>query len=393
MITIFIIGGASLFSEFNHMTKSIMVVYETKLPKNPTIENKLKTLFSAFESEFSNVIFKKELFVEGYGLIQKNIGKLVVNDIDPLKTVYLDNNGFLQWVYPKINTSPYIKKVVKFNKMLKVKKIPMLFVLAPFKNIKGYTKLPISIRDYSNENSDEFIAGLQSNGVSWLDLRAKLEKDHLNKAELFYKTDHHWKSKTGFWAYQTTLPYINKVLGRKTISMNVDINNFKVQELPQSYSGSQGTRVGKLYGGVDDFELMTPSFKTDYEAKYYLSSNKIVYKKGSFEDALIQKKYLDPLASVYTNRYSSYLGGLYPQIDITNKIGKGSLLIIQDSFGNGVYSPFLSLNFHKTTIVDLRLFNNKPLSKLIDNQHYDMVIILYNPSCFTVNATKKFNLR
>ena len=107
-------------------------------------------------------------------------------------------------------------------------------------------------------------------------------------------------------------------------------------------------------------------------------SNSKVF-RGSFEDAVLDKAYLEN-KDITTNRYAVYHGDNRELIFTNNKVKGGKVLIIKDSFGIPVYS-FMSLGVHEVRALDLRLFN-EDLLEYAKQYKPDIVIVMYNVDCF-----------
>ena len=141
-----------------------------------------------------------------------------------------------------------------------------------------------------------------------------------------------------------------------------------------------GRRVGKIYGGTDDFTLITPKFDTDYTL-IQIEGESRKETRGSFEEAILEKKYIDD-PDIRTNRYAVYHGD-YQELRFLNHNAENDkkILIIKDSFGIPIYS-FLSLGIQEVRAIDMRLFT-QDVAEYAAEYDPDLVVLMYNADSFT----------
>jgi len=219
-----------------------------------------------------------------------------------------DEQGLLHFAGYNYDTKANAKKLASMNDYFKDINMPFSFILALSKDYEGYTTFKNGIEIYANSNlnSDKFISGLDENKVNYLDLRKSTNISDLDISNSFFKTDHHWKTETAFWAFKELVNYINL-----TYDINLDknnyytnIENYKVETLNDSFLGSIGKRMGRIYSGIDDYTLITPKFETNI--KLYQGFDKKPISEGSFNDTIIDKSLSNPENPITTNRYASY---------------------------------------------------------------------------------------
>lgn len=154
--------------------------------------------------------------------------------------------------------------------------------------------------------------------------------------------------------------------------------NYNIKIYKEWYLGSEGKRTGIYYTGIDDFDIITPKFETDFDFKV---ESQNVHRKGQFKDTLLDWSRFG--AQDYFNElpYSTYSGGDVNLMNINNKkdtSGK-KILLIKDSFSS-VLIPFLSLGCSKLDIVDVRQPDKIDLREYIKKTNPDIVVMIYNPS-------------
>lgn len=338
----------------------------------------LTGFISGIENGVSSNLFAKNSFVNLYGLTANAFGNTFIRDADTAYNIIKDNNGQLQFIANDRDDSKAATQIVSLNKTLEAEGIPLLYVQAPLKNIAGYTEIPAAMTDYSNANTDKFKALLEEGGVDVLDLRESVEEDHLDKSSLFYKTDHHWRVETAFWAVGKTVETLkeNYGLDLDPEGKYTNMASYRQRFFEKSFLGSQGRRVGKYYDGVDDFTLMTPDFDTDYTVTINKSDGSRV-REGSFEEAIIDHSLLDE-KDVFTNRYASYFGADYPEVVIENHAADNDLkiLVVKDSFALP-YTAFLSTMVSEVRMLDFRYYDKMSMEEYVKEHNIDAVLYVY----------------
>ncbi len=225
-------------------------------------------------------------------------------------------------------------------------------IQTPLKTIEDYTQMPEGIVDYANSNTDTFLTQLEEAGIDVLDLRQNVKEEGLELDKLFYRTDHHWTTQTALWAVGEVVDYLKQNLGMDLDPKHVYTNSEELDKLfyrtdhhwttqtalwavgevvdylkqnlgmdldpkhvytnsefygsavyKKSFLGSQGRRVGKYYGGVDDYTLMLPKFDTNYTVTINKTNNSTVT-EGTFEEAIVKRHLLDE-KDIFTNRYAA----------------------------------------------------------------------------------------
>lgn len=345
---------------------------------NPGVKGALTGTIGGIENGFSQNVFGQNAFINLYGLTQQTLGKEYIIDVDSSYNIIKDNHGKLHFAAFKEDNSKAADEIIELNKSLKENGINMLYVQTPIKMIKNFTKLNPAITDYSNENSDKIVAQLRSGDVDVIDLRNLIDISGIEKDRMFYNTDHHWTIETAFWGVSKVVEKLKTIYGvdldpQKFYS---DIKNYDVKEYEDSFLGSQGRRVGKYYGGVDDFSLITPKFDTDYSVTIN-KRNKVENLEGSFEDSMINKEILEE-KDIFTNRYVSYFGADYPEIIIKNHDADNDfkILIVKDSFGIP-FSAFISTMAGETRMLDTRYYKEKSVKDYALEYKPDLVLYVY----------------
>ncbi|MGI5824914.1 MAG: alginate O-acetyltransferase AlgX-related protein [Bacillota bacterium] len=325
-----------------------------------------------FEADFNEGLAGKECFIDIFGGVVNLADMDFVRDTDYSYSVIKDNHGNLQFMTFEAELPEIVRSIDQYTAL----DVPIIYVQPPKKYIEGYTEFPAAINDQSDENADEIMEFLQEKNIPALDLRSAASEE-LDPDTIFYSTDHHWTTQTAFWAVGKTVDFVRETVGLdldpRKYYMNID--NWTQELHEDAFLGSQGRRVGRLYGGVDDFTLIYPKFETDY---YITGLKDDAEAEGSFNEAILEDGLLDFSDSVWTNHYAGYWGGDYSKVTVDNRLNDdgSNILLIKDSYGLP-YSAFMSTMVDRMTIIDLRYFSIGDLSAYVAGSDFDLVILMY----------------
>lgn len=356
---------------------NMLIGYKDNLDEDADILDKLRAIIAGCEDGMNKGYILKNQGVNLYGGFQKLLSKKVVNDVEPFYDVVKLNNGYLSfYIHEKIDTYKFVENTVKFDKFLKEKNIPLLYVQAPYKNSKYNDQTPQGVKDYSYENMDNYLAEISKAGVDNIDLRKLINEGGIEHYSMFFKTDHHWTPKAGLWAFGKIAEELNLNYGFDINKSLWDEENYNIKTYENCFLGSQGKRTGIYYGGLDDFDIITPKFETDFE--FNIDSQNI-HRKGEFKETLLDLDQFKPQDYFDSFLYSTYIDGDHAFVNIKNKNNKNGkkILLIKDSF-SCVLAPFLAQGCSNLDIVDLRQSESVDLNKYMENNKPDIVIIMYS---------------
>jgi len=354
--------------------------YRTEvLPGTPILERLTEAIDIAEDIVYDQT-YLKDQYNTLYGLVQRVIGKHIMSDVgygEIYKTKY--DQIIFKVGKKNFRVMRSLDAIEELKSKLDEAGIPFLYVQAPFKLSDNEQQLPINKKDYADYNINLFLKGLDERGIDYLDLRPLLRDGEKTQNQLFFDTDHHWRIETAFEATGHIMDELNKDYGFAIDGKYKDLNNYNIKTLKNCYLGSMGRRTGRLYSGLDDFTLITPNFKTSYTLYEHDYGAEKIY-RGSFNKAILDKKYLVKDAPVDLNRYAVYHGDNEELIFNNNLVDSGKVMMIKDSFGIPVYS-FLSLGVHEVRALDLRLFHDS-VAKYAKKNKPDVVILMYNGDTF-----------
>ncbi len=361
---------------------NFIITYRTEVPTGAPYLDRITGAISAMETAVNEGAYHRQDFVEMYGLAQLAMNKHVITDYN-YGSLYKTSYG--QTTFSVIDRYVMDSCMPTYDLVnaLKQDGIDFLYIQLPFKIPDkahgGDTQLPENIKDNSNINADNFVEGLDVAGVQTYDLRNEFWDSGMTQNELFFNTDHHWTIEGAFLATGLIADYLNDNYDIEIPENLYTEENFDFTTYADYFLGSMGRRVGKIYGGVDDFTLITPKFETDILLEQIEGESHVKF-SGTFEEAVLEWDYITN-PDITTNRYAVYHGD-YQELRFTNNMvdNDSKILIIKDSFGIPVYS-FLSLGIHEVRAIDLRLFeqNVAEYAKAYDP---DLVIVMYNADSF-----------
>ena len=320
------------------------------------------------ETNYTSKIWKHKELVNLNGLLAKTLKMHgLYSDIG----IYVTNDKYIVSASPYTTTDYEVDEIIAFRDFLKSNGINLIYVNEPTKYIDdNMFKNEFGIETYSNRNMDVFLERINAAGVNTIDLRKNIEEEDLNISELFYRTDHHWKTPTGLWASKVMAEGLNNYCGYSIDLSVFDERNFIRNEWTECWLGEQGRKVGSTYVGLDNYTELKPDFPTDYTFK---KNNGSTY-DGTF-DAFIDEAVYNTENDIYENKSWHYS---YRRLNcINNNIDNGKILLLCDSY-DVVTQPFLSLQIHEMDSLVLRDYGDSfNLRDFIVSNGYDTVIIAY----------------
>lgn len=334
-------------------------------------------LGSKFETDIASTFFNKFGFVNLNGAVCNALNQPCMNGVVKL------NNGYLLTTLPYSSDEvlrTYADSTIRFDEYLKNRGTVLVYANTPYTSSKYDPQLPIGINDYGNDNCDRFLQMLKDAGVDTIDFRETMYDDGIDQYSMMYKTDHHWTTKAGLYAYGVLEDYVVGKTGCDVDERISDIQNYTVTTYKKWHLGSRGQRTGIYYAGIDDFDLIIPNFDTSIQN----GAGTV----GNMQDVMIN---MEPLANKdYTSRYTydSVLGGSlghFTNLDCKNNI---KVLLITDSFGKAV-APYLAMGFAQIDYVyDADVSGVTP--EFIESIDPDVVIMMYYPE-FLLEGRQPFS--
>lgn len=222
-------------------------------------------------------------------------------------------------------------------------------------------KLPAFASPYDEEDYLKQIGAALPEGV-WFNTSAILQQH--KKEEIFYRTDHHWKTKAAFYAFE--------IWAREKKLGTVSKEDYNISTVTENFEGTISSKVG-VKVKPDTIEIYEPK----NPVSYYLTYNQ----SDDIRSTVYQENALDT-----KDKYALYYGGNYGLIEAVTKADTGRrLLVIKDSYAH-CFVPFTYQMFDEVDMVDLRYFNQS-LSAFMEQKDYTDVLFLYNASGFAEDGS------
>lgn len=212
------------------------------------MNNKLETHIENYVIGYDQMVDSSRKYEE---LLGKNLEYLAIND------VYRLPDGFFTFVYDKWDVKDKVRCVKTFSDYCKSRRINFSFICAPFKIWENDTGF-YGVKDFSNQNADNFLKGLEENDISYMDLRAKIKEQGLDNHSLFFRTDHHWLPETGLWGANEVGKFLNKEFDYKLNTERFARDRFDTVKYEKWFLGSQGCKVKLQFAEPDDINLFYP---------------------------------------------------------------------------------------------------------------------------------------
>lgn len=377
----------ALLFNFDGIKSGIQHQYQQNTTSESTFLERINAGIVAVENQLDQKNPLRNMFINLNGGFQRLVGKQVLEDADPQLKVHRLDNGQLTFTVKPTETDWKAKNLADLSTWCAAKEIPLLYVQAPFKIDPSASSLPAGTVDNTNRNADALLADLKQQGVDYLDLRKVIAEQGIDHSSLFYKTDSHWTTHGAFFAYQSICHTLKTQYGFTIDDSVTELKNFNSTVYKDIFLGSQGKRVGTLYAGVDDVEVLLPKFETNLR---YQVPNHSFDKQGSFHETVMDYAHIEETDYFEKSPYYVYSGGDYPLSHITNlnrSDGK-KVLLVRDSFSCAV-APFLSLAVGQVDTFDLR-YNDTALKDYIAESRPDIVLFLYNPGVIRDDVMFKY---
>ena len=320
------------------------------------------------ETVIENVFPGRGKITELYGLTNKVLSPKIIDRIVKERDGYLISLGL-----PIDNTDYASRKLAELRDFCEKKNIQFAYISYPSKADSSNYGAVYGI-DYRNEElREKFLSKLNEHNISVLDIRKQLEREGLNRREIFYKTDHHWNTRSGLFAARSIINFLHDK-GNSTKPANLNADNFTYTDYNDCWFGETGRKCSFTWvGSLDDFTIIKPKYNTSFD---YIVPNEF-NKMGDFS-LLINESLFEEKIDIYsTSLHYSYMPGANKNTIVKNNTleNGAKILIIKDSFSI-VVVPFLSLGCGEINMWDMR-GNEESVYEYIQNNDFDIVLVAY----------------
>ncbi|MBO4901172.1 MAG: hypothetical protein J5518_00065 [Lachnospiraceae bacterium] len=293
--------------------------------------------------------------------------------------IYLTDDGTIVSCYDETSTDYEFEQTLSLYEFLKEQGTDLLYVSEPTKYTDDqWFYEQFGKESYVNRNTDVFLARLTEAEIPCMDLRERFDMQNRNAGDLFYRTDHHWTTETGFLAAKEIAEELNARFGMRIDLSVYDDPRYEKTYYKACWLGEQGRKVGRTYVGLDDFCQIKPAFQTDMTLTKFDGTPVAA---GSFADVFINEDFMQQnspsdLYEGHSWHYSYDYEGFNAKC-VNNEVSSGKILILGDSFDH-VMHPFLALGVHEADFMILRFFDDGfDLRGRIAENGYDAVVISY----------------
>ncbi len=385
LMILFSYAGANMLTE--------LPVISDELPADSLTFTNMAGKIANMESIIDENIYRKYTFIELYGFVQNILGK---NEENNFTVVRAKDGGLNSGNF--YNNSLYLdedlRAIKRIHEIAQRNEAQMLVLLAPDKYIEGKTEFAdgIPFADF-NAILDEVKEEMINSDIFCIDTRDYLTGADSTAGPYFYKTDHHWTSRTAFLIFQVLVEQMEKkygiILDEDRAYCNLD--NYNVFHYSGCFLGSFGRKAGVNYSGLDDFDLIYPKFETKFKHTYRATpESDFITMEGAALDSLLDIYNLNNTDSIYSNdKYSVYLDSVNEQDYITNQLNKDGprILVIRDSF----MSPVATYLANVCSQLDMvwSMSYNGDLEQLAADNRYDYIIVETGSTNFNDEALFK----
>ena len=295
----------------------------------------------------------------------------MIDDVDENNEVLKLTNGYLTFkLTGHADRTDLTNYLVDMNSSHNCE---LMYVHTYTKSATDPDLLPLFYPHDFTTNWGEMKEIMEDSGISIIDFEEITEQQKIDKYSLFFKTDHHWTPQSGLWAAENICAEINQSYGWDLDTDLFDISDYNIHHYPGAFLGSEGKRVGALYAGVDDFDVITPKFETNLTVVMEDIDFNVT---GNFAQTFIAENNITPdnLLNKETTAYMTYMQGNHPLVRITNHNitdGKTALLVM-NSYGC-VVAPYLALAFQQLDCIDIRGYSGS-VEEYIETFSPDIVI-------------------
>ncbi len=202
---------------------------------------------------------------------------------------------------------------------------------------------------------DEIYSSLDSSVIT-VDAYSKILKAYKNNEYLYFRSDHHWTALGAYRAYQAFAESASF-----TPTPLTSFEQRKVDEFLGTFYSS--TYDKNLKENPDSVLFYAP--KNEYTVTNYRENG-----IDTYAGTLVYKKVSD-----ISHGYLVFMGGDIPLSVIETDANTGrSLLIFKESYGNA-FVPFLTSNFDKIYVADIRTFPFNAIRFVSDNNVTDVLFL------------------
>ena len=315
-----------------------------------------------YETYLSDQFFARNQWIGLKTAVERGIGKQESNDIYFAGDDYLieKHSGVFTTAQAQQNISYLAAFLEEQSSLLGTEHVKALIAPNAVEVLKE--KLPPFAESTQEDAYLDQLAEALPEGT-FVDVREVLARH--KEEEIYYRTDHHWKTLGARYAYETWT-------GQCGLTV-LPAEAYEIETLTTDFFGTVEAKVNCTVK-ADSIEAWMPLEPVPYELTYN-------HKKEEKKDSLYDYNYLEG-----RDKYGVFFGSNQPLIEAQTEAGtERRLLVIKDSYAN-CFVPFALQDFDEVDMVDLRYFNES-LKEFMSNGNYTDVLVLYNVSGFAEDTS------
>lgn len=332
------------------------------------VENKEASLETAFPYNDS----MKEI----YGLSNRLISPFeILSSAPSIK----DADGYLE-AFPVVTEAAvdFAKhKIAELNAVCQEAGTEFSYISYPSKTNAKSIPTEYGIDTNYEEARADFLSYLDEVDINYLNVRELMENDGYTTKDIFYKTDHHWKTTAGFYAARAIANYLNEEYNWSLNSSMLDEDKFTFTTYKDLWFGESGRGLSLAYvNALDDFTQIMPNYETSISIGFPWEEPTT----GDFSIMVDESGYSGDVDYYSYSAHYSYARGMDSLVTYHNNLADENgkkILLIKDSF-SVVVIPFLTLETSDVIVWDMRSNHTKTgLYDYIKENDIDVVLVAY----------------
>lgn len=334
------------------------------------INGKIGNLLRDTEATVEDYYPGKSLIRELYGVSSRLLSP---HELASENTVTINDDGFLVPVdHIQFDVEAAENKTLQLYNVCKQSGAQFLYVSYPSKASYKDSFAEYGLDGNNYEMRTTFLRGLDEKKIPILNIGEQLQKDGYSIKDIFYKTDHHWKTPMGLYAANSIVNFLNKNFGYSLDQNALQKDRFTYTTYPNLWLGETGRSCSATWtGSLDDFIEIRPTYETEFVFGKY---GEETTKKGNFSLFIDDSGY-GKTEDLYTySAHYSYQGDESLTTIHNEYAPQKKILIIKDSF-SAVVIPFLSLTASDLIVWDMR--DQSDVYTFIQDNDFDLVMLAY----------------
>ena len=274
--------------------------------------------------------------------------------------VYLADNGYLIAEEESFDDEKVMEMTDCINDFAdRLDGVEVRFMLVPNAVSIYEEKLPYGVKS-TQKNTIDMVEDRLGSNITAVDVYDTF-KDNASQ-QLYFKTDHHWTARGAYLAF---LEYA------KAAGLDTDSVEYDFMCVSGDFQGTQASNCG-VYSSSDIVNICVPeNSRGSYIVNYIEKTEKTA---TLFDESKLKEK----------DKYLVFMGGNYPQVDVTTNAGTGRrLLVVKDSYANCMI-PMLTPYYDSIIVVDPRYYYDN-IYDLIQSSGINEVMFLYNVNSYVTD--------